>query len=279
MFEVNGSILQKVYKPRPKNVHKGDYGRLLIVGGNQRYTGAPALAALSAMASLRSGVDIVTVIAPKRTADIVAKFSPNLITVPVEGRFFTSKHVGKVMELAKKYDAMCIGSGMGLEKETAKFVKKLLEKVRIPCVVDADAIKVLKKTELGPNFVLTPHAYEFYTLTGEKPKADLTSRIKSVENVAKKTRATILLKGVIDIISDGRQTAINRTHNPYMTVGGTGDTLTGICGSLLAQGNSGFDSACAAAYINGKAGNLAAVTRKQGLVATDIIEKIPEVFA
>ncbi len=279
MKEVSSSILKKIYRPRSKYSKKGDFGKLLIIGGSHEYSGAPALAAFSAMASLRSGADIVTVVAPKRAADIVASFSPNLITEPVEGKFFTTKHTDQILELSKKFDALCIGSGLGTEKETFRFVKKLISRIRKPCVVDADAIKALKKKELGKNFVLTPHSYEFYSLTGEKPKTGLTSRISIVEKVSKRIRSTILLKGVIDIISDGRRTAINRTGNPYMTTGGTGDVLTGICGSLLAQGNRPFESACGAAFITGRAGDLAAAEKKQGMLATDVTKKIPQVIA
>lgn len=278
MKEVTSSILKKVYKRRSKYSHKGDFGRLLVIGGSHRYTGAPALAALSSLAALRTGVDIVTVMAPKRAADIVAGFSPNIITEPVEGKFFTTRHVKKVLNYSKNFDAMCIGSGLGTEKETFKFVKKLLSRIKKPCVVDADAIKALKKTTLGRNFVLTPHSFEFYGLTGEKPRNDITSRIKVVKKVAGNVRATILLKGVIDIISDGKQTEINRTGNPYMTTGGTGDVLTGICGSLLAQGVDPFRAACATAFMTGRAGDIAASQKKQGLLATDVIEKIPEIF-
>ncbi|NIQ17392.1 MAG: bifunctional ADP-dependent NAD(P)H-hydrate dehydratase/NAD(P)H-hydrate epimerase, partial [Candidatus Aenigmarchaeota archaeon] len=132
---------------------------------------------------------------------------------------------------------------------------------------------------LGKNFVLTPHAYEFYHISGKRPKHDILSRAKLVENFAKKIGSTILLKGAVDIISDGKQTAMNKTGNPYMTTGGTGDVLTGVCGGLLAQGVSQFKAACASAYITGKAGDLAANEKGSGLLATDIIEKIPEVVS
>jgi len=278
MFNVTASILKEVYRERPKWSHKGDFGRLLIIGGSKRYTGAPALAALSAYASLRSGVDLVLVAAPKRAADIIAGFSPNLITEPFEGEFFASKHLKDILKLSKEYDAISIGSGLGVEKETRKFVTKFIEKVRKPCVIDADAIKVLKKKRLGENFVLTPHAYEFYHISGDRPKQDITGRVKVVEKFAKKINSTILLKGAIDIISNGERTALNRTGNPYMTTGGTGDVLTGICGSLLAQKVSPFKAACASAYITGKAGDVTVKKKKQGLLATDIIESIPEVI-
>ncbi len=277
MFDVESSILKEVYKVRPEKSHKGNFGKLLIIGGSKRYTGAPALASYAAIASLRAGSDIVLVAAPTRTADIVARFSPNLISEPFEGDYFTRKHLKGIMGLVKEHDAVCIGSGLGMEKETQKFVKEFISKIKKPCVIDADAIKVLKGKRLGHNFVLTPHAYEFYHISGEKPKYDIMSRVKIVKKFSKKTGTIVLLKGPIDIISDGAQTAINKTGNPYMTTGGTGDVLAGICGGILAQGFEPFKAACAAAYITGKAGDLAAKTKGPSLIATDVIEKLPDV--
>lgn len=278
MFDVKGSILKEIYKERPEWSHKGDFGKLLIIGGSKRYTGAPALAAYSAIASLRAGTDLVLVAAPERAADIIAKFSPNLITEPLEGDFVSMNHAKEIDYLVRKFDAVCIGSGLGTEKETGGFVKKFVGKIKKPCVIDADAIKALKKKRLGKNFILTPHAYEFYHISGEKPKHDIVGRAKLVERFAKKIGSTILLKGSVDIISDGKQTAMNKTGNPYMTTGGTGDVLTGVCGGLLAQGVSQFKAACASAYITGKAGDFAAKEKGPGLLATDIVEKIPEVI-
>ncbi len=277
MITVDSSVLKEVYKERPMWSHKGDFGKLLIIGGSKIYTGSPALVAYGAMAALHAGADLVMVAAPSRPADIAAKFSPNLITEPFEGDFFTSKHVKRALELAKKHDAVAIGPGLGTEKETHRFVVKFLEGVRKPCVVDADALKALQKKKLLDKFLLTPHLYEFYYMTGEKPKNDVLGRAETVKKYARKTGSTILLKGAIDIISDGKQTAMNRTGNPYMTVGGTGDVLTGICGALLAQKVPPFRAACAAAYMNGRAGDLAA-KEKRPLVATDVIGKIPEVL-
>jgi NAD(P)H-hydrate epimerase len=277
MITVDSSALREAYKERPAWSHKGDFGRLLVIGGSKIYTGSPGLVAYGAMAALRAGVDIVRVAAPSRAADIAAKFSPNLITEPFDGDFFTTKHLKRVMELVKEFDAVAIGPGLGLEKETQKFVTRFVDAIRKPCVVDADAIKALKNRKLLDNFLLTPHTYEFFHMTGDKPKYDITGRAELVKEHAKKTGAVILLKGAIDIISDGKQVAMNRTGNPYMTVGGTGDVLTGICGALLAQRVSPFKAACAAAYMNGAAGDLAAKERRP-IVATDVIEKIPEVL-
>jgi NAD(P)H-hydrate epimerase len=229
------------------------------------------------MAALRSGVDVVTVAAPERAADMAAKYSPNLITHPFDGDYFTTGHLKSVTELAKDFDAVVIGPGLGLEKDTQKFVSMFLDRMKKPCVIDADAIKSLKNKKLWDNFLLTPHAYEFYHMTGDKPKYDVLGRAELVRRHAKKIGATILLKGAIDIISDGRETAMSRTGNSYMTVGGTGDVLSGICGALLAQKVRPFKAACAAAYLNGVAGTLAA-KEKRPMLASDIIEKIPDVL-
>lgn len=279
MYDVEPSVLGEIYGERKKWSHKGDFGKLLVIGGSKRYTGAPALAAYGAISSLRAGADIVLVAAPERAADVIAGFSPNLITEPFRGDFFTPKHADKVMELVKRFDAVSIGSGLGIEKETREFVTKIIGKIKKPCVIDADAIKCLRKGKrLGDNFVLTPHDFEFYGMSGEKPTYETLNRAKLVKKYAGKIGSTIILKGSIDIISNGKQTSMNRTGNPYMTVGGTGDVLTGICGGLLAQGVPPFKAACAAAYITGKAGDLAAKDKGPGLLATDVIEKIPEVI-
>lgn len=278
MLDVDASVLKEVYKTRPEKSHKGNFGKLLIIGGSRRYTGAPALASYAAISSLRAGVDMVMVAAPERAADVIARFSPNLITEPFKGEYFTRKHIGELMKLVKEHDAVCIGSGFGMEKETQRFVKSLIEKIKKPCVVDADAIKALKgKKYMGKNFVLTPHAYEFYHISGEKPKYDVLSRAKMVKGFSKKTGCIVLLKGPTDIISDGEKTAINKTGNPYMTTGGTGDVLAGVCGGILAQKVTPFTAACAAAYITGKAGDIAAKSKGPGLMATDVIEKLADV--
>jgi NAD(P)H-hydrate epimerase len=156
-----------------------------------------------------------------------------------------------------------------------------LEKIKVPCVIDADAIHAIslnKKFLKRKNFVVTPHTYEFYVLSGIKVGKDLKERIRAVKEVASELKTTILLKGHIDVISDGKKIAINRTGSPYMTKGGLGDTLAGICGALLARKANCFEAACAAAYINGKAGELAAKKYKEGLIASDLIEEIPRVI-
>ena len=273
---VKQNILKQIYKPRPEWSHKGDFGHLLVIGGSKKYSGSPAF---NALAAYRSGVDLVTVAAPRRAADIVASFSPDLITHPLDGDHFDDSHLKEVLELAKTAKAVAIGSGLEREKSTLAAVRKFLKKINLPCVIDADAIHtVKKKSTIKRNFVLTPHSNEFFALTGLQPEIDVERRVALVKNVATQLGCIILLKGHIDVVSDGIRTAINKTGNPYMTVGGTGDTLTGICGALLARGVDPFDAACAACFINGMAGDLAARKYGEGLMASDLIDEIPNVI-
>jgi len=273
---VKQSILKQIYKPRPEWSHKGDFGHLLVIGGSKKYSGSPAF---NALAAYRSGVDLVTVAAPKRAADIIASFSPDLITYPLDGDYFDDGHLKEVLQLAKSAKAVAIGGGLERERDTMIAVRKFLKKIELPCVIDADAIHAIdKKGFIKRNFVLTPHSNEFFMLTGIQPESDIERRTVLVKNVATQLGCVIALKGHFDVISDGMRTAINNTGNPYMTVGGTGDTLTGICGALLARGVDPFEAACAACFINGMAGNLAAKKYGEGLMASDLIDEIPNVI-
>lgn len=274
MLIVNKSILKSVYRKRKPWSHKGDYGHLLVVGGSKLYTGAPFLAALSA---LRSGCDLVTVAAPERAANAAAR-NFNFITYPLKGDFVSGRHLKKLLELSKGKDAVLIGNGLGKRKETFSAVNKFLEKTRLPCVIDADGIHAISKSKkiIKNNFIMTPHEKEFYALTGKKVTTSIRDRIKTVKSAAMNLGCTILLKGQVAIISDGKRVAINRTVSKYATKGGIGDALAGTCGSLLAQGSSPFDAACAASYVIGKASALAAKGRS--MLATDVIERIQDVI-
>jgi hydroxyethylthiazole kinase-like uncharacterized protein yjeF len=274
---VGQSLLRKVFIPRRKHAHKGSAGKLLIIGGSETYSGSPALAALAA---IRVGVDLTTVLAPKRAADIIASFSPDLITIPLNTRAFTKKHVKEAHTIAAKFDAVVIGGGMGKTKNTEHFVAGFLKNITIPCVIDADAIHALrgKKSLIKQNFVLTPHSYEFFSLTRKRPDLELSKRISLLKKTALSLKCTVLLKGHTDIISTGKQTALNKTGNPFMTKGGTGDSLAGIAGALLAQNVSPFNAACAAAFINGKAGDFAALKYGRSFYVTELINLIPSVL-
>lgn len=277
---INIDILKKVYEKRDKNSHKNDYGRLLIIGGSDKYTGSTvfnALSAIQAIAGYRSGVDLVEVAAPKRVAEIVANYSPDIITHKLNTQYIKKKHVKKLLKYSKDKDAFVIGGGIGRNKKTMKAVRKFLKKTNLPGVIDADAIHALSNIHTIDleNYVFTPHSHEFSILSREKISQNLQLRLYKVKEVANRLDTTILLKGHQDIIVNNKREAINKTGNPYMTVGGTGDVLAGILGSLIAQNNNLFDSACAASFINGKAAENTG--RKRSLIASDLLQEIGKI--
>jgi len=276
MTEIKKGILKKIYKKRDPWSHKYDFGHLLVIGGSKQYSGSPTL---NALAALRAGVDLVTIASPERAADIIASFLPDLIAYPLKGDYLNKTHLDELFKLTQNKTAVVVGGGLCREKEIIEAVIEYLKNVKIPCVIDADAIHAVsidKKILENKNFVLTPHTHEFFILSGIKVSADLKERIEAVKKFASELKTTILLKGHVDVISDGKNFALNRTGSSYMTKGGMGDTLAGICGALLARGNDTFTSACASAYINGLAGQIATKNLGESVTATDLINTIPK---
>lgn len=277
MQTVTFDFLRDVYPGREKWSHKGDHGRLLVIGGSRRYKGAPALCGLAA---LRSGADLVMIAAPESAADVIGGFSPNIITEPLEGDYINPANIDKLVALSVKFDAVAIGNGMGRMSQTREAIIEMLHFINKPVVLDADALHLIhdNKKILRPGWVITPHEHEFYSLSGMRPGNKLEDRIKSVKRFSEAHKATVLLKGYKDVIATGKSAVINSTGNPYMTVGGTGDVLSGIVGALLAMGVRPMEAAAAAAYLCGEAGNLAAADLGPGLLPTDVIDRIPEVL-
>lgn len=270
---VNEKTIRSLYKRRENWSHKGDFGRVLVVGGNQIYTGSPALVALAAY---RSGADLVKIFSPKRTADICAGFSPELISVPYNKNELDEGALQQISGLAKDSNVICMGNGMGTEEGQKSLVNTVLKEIRKRFVIDADALKVLDKGLLDHNMILTPNGNEFKILFDVTPPDDVNERIKSVVSAAKRYHTNIVLKGHVDIISDGEDTFVNKINSVYMTKGGTGDTLTGICAGLLSQGNSPINSAAGAAFINGYTGRTVSKLKKEALSPVDIINGIYE---
>jgi len=270
-----------VYYPKPKKEsHKGDNGRVLVIGGGP-YIGAPALAALAA---LRTGSDLAYIATPKRAEKAISSFSPNLIVKDLNSEFLTSKDIPIIKELLSSCNAVVIGPGLGTCEETEVAVIQILKIVieqNKPLVIDADAIKpVGEHLEIikNSNTVVTPHSGEFKKLTGSDVPKTIDDRIKITQTWAEKLGIAIFLKGYVDILSDGERTKINEIHNEAMTVGGTGDVLAGIIGALLSKGVKPFNAMRIAAFLNGEAGNEGFKKKSYGLLATDIIEEIPVIL-
>ena len=270
-----------VYYPRPaKKSHKGDNGVVLIIGGGP-YIGAPAL---SGLAALRTGVDLVYIATPQRSWKSVAAFSPNFIVKDLTQDMLTKADLPYIEQLLRKCTGVILGPGLGAASETEEAIILLVQQIiaeKKPLILDADAIKpVGGHLSLIKNSttVVTPHVGEFKKLTGIALNQDLDTRIALVNEWAAKLGVTIFLKGYIDVLSNGRTVKLNKVHNEAMTVGGTGDVLAGVIGALLSKGVRPFEAVRIAAFLNGEAGNQAFQKKSYGLLATDIIDEIPNVL-
>ena len=245
--------------------HKGQNGRLMIVGGGP-YFGAPAM---SGMAALRTGTDMVRVFTPSNCHDIVASYSPVLMVTSIEGASLGPGSVEQLLIESKNYDCVLIGPGLGSAPGTLSAAREFITGCEIPMVIDADAIRVTKGMMFTTPVVLTPHRREFHELAagGSDPRI-----------LASSMDATILLKGPEDTITDGDDLRLNRTGTPAMTGAGTGDVLAGTVAGLMSKGMSAFNAASLGAYICGRAGEIAFDELSYGLIATDIVDRIPFVL-
>ncbi|PKK86666.1 MAG: bifunctional ADP-dependent NAD(P)H-hydrate dehydratase/NAD(P)H-hydrate epimerase [Thermoplasmata archaeon HGW-Thermoplasmata-1] len=260
--------------------HKGDNGRVLVIGGGP-YPGAPVLAA---MAALRSGCDLVFLAVPQPCYNSAACHSPDLIVRALPHETLCEEDVPAIEALLHKADAVLVGPGLGDSKETRAAVQSVL-RICIAAgkrvVVDADAVSpasgILRELR-DKGVVFTPHAGEFFELTGKRLPQGVQKRAELVDSEARSIGATILLKGKEDIVSDGKETRFNSTGCAGMTVGGTGDVLAGVTASLLSRGVCPLDAAGLSAFINGKAGELCFEEFSYGMVASDLIAAIPKVL-
>jgi len=278
MERVDWKILKKIYKKREAWVHKHDFGNLLVIGGSKLYPTTPILVALAAY---RAGVDWVTIAAPEEASKIIAGYSPNLMVHLFRGEFLSKEVIEELVKISEKRDAIEIGGGLTRDEKVLEAIFEYLKRINKPVVIDDDAIYAFAKfkNELkGKNFVLTPHSYEFFILSGVKVGNSINERIDAVKNFAKEYSVTVLLKGHVDVISDGERVAVNTSGSTAMTKAGFGNTLAGILSAYLARKVDSFTAACAAAFVNGKAGELASKKLSEGILPTDLIEFIPEVI-
>lgn len=257
-------------KPRKKTSHKGQNGTVLVIGGSEDYIGASTFVGMSALACMRSGADLVTVVAPEKTAWAINCISPDLITRKLQGKNFTMKHASTVLKLAQNVDVVEIGNGITSTPGAKQFMKTVIRRLtgKKPLVIDAGALHVVKIQELK-NSVLLPHAKELKALLKNS---------KLTEKTAQKNLGTNVLvkKGHPNtIILSKTKKAINTTGNAGMTHGGTGDVLAGIVSALIAQGNDLFTSAKTACCINGKAADYLYRKKGFGYLASDLVETIP----
>lgn len=270
--------------PRKPDSHKGNYGRILLIGGSRGMSGAIALAG---KAALRSGAGVVTLAVPTTILETVAAHDPCYMTWPLPadelGRIAVDADLA-LNEVLGNADVVGLGPGLGQSDILRHLVRKWYSEISAPMVIDADALNLLSQVEDsfkspgGPR-VLTPHPGEFRrmaNIAGDVPRSDLEA---AAIECAKAWKVVIILKGRHSLITDGANSFSNATGNPGMATGGAGDVLTGATAALWAQFDTPLDAARLAAHVHGLAGDLAAKEIGQvGMTATDICSALSKAF-
>ncbi len=276
--------------PRPRDAHKGDFGRVLIVGGSQGMIGAVALAANAAM---RGGAGLVTFAAAASIQPHIATLCPCATSIPLAcggAGDLGPKALRQVSQAAGNADVIAVGPGMSAGAVQQNIVQSLLEQDK-PVVIDADGLNNLAALADWPRMrrcplVLTPHPGEFSRLT-DRPTADIQADRQgaALAAMAKWLAAAdaqagplvCVLKGAGTVATDGRRLYVNDTGNPGMATGGSGDVLTGLTAAVIAQGLGPFEAACLAVRLHGRAGDLAAEQLGEpAVMATDLLDFLPQ---
>ncbi|MBL8093626.1 MAG: NAD(P)H-hydrate dehydratase [Anaerolineales bacterium] len=277
---------------RPRQAHKGTFGRALVIAGSRAYVGA---AALAAEAAYRAGTGLVEVAPPESLWAVLAPQIPEAIWLPLDERDggLAPGAAEQVSDALDKASAVLFGPGLGQAGTTQAFVARLLSKLagrpglvgRV--LVDADGLRHLARVadwaeRLSPGAVLTPHPGEFRALTGRSASEIQSDRIGSAQRQAQLWGHVVLLKGAFTVIAapDGRTTVLPFAE-PALARAGTGDVLSGLITGLLAQGLTGYDAACAAGWLHGRAAQLAAnhLGTAASVLARDVLAAVPEALS
>ena len=276
----------EMFPPRKHFSHKGDYGTLALIGGSLRYSGAIRLAAL-ANAGMRSGAGIVRLCAPRSLCE---KVVPEVLEATL---FPLDEQDGQILfreetfrEALRGTRTAAFGMGAGNTAETGKAVRYLLQNYEGTLILDADGLNALADmnceglAEAKANVILTPHPGEFSRLSGKSMEKIQNNPIPLAEEFARNHGVTVLLKGPATVITDGAQTFLTDRGTPGMATGGSGDVLSGVLAAVAAvHPESPVKAAAAAAWLNGRAGEMAA--QKMGevsMTAGDTAAALPEVF-
>ena len=275
---LTSQIVKKFLTPRNASSRKGDNGKVLVVGGSYIYHGAPVL---SSIAALRSGSDLVYTCVPKINAFATRSLSPDLIVIPMADSKLTRGTVNKLLgQIPVDVDSATIGMGLAIQDiEALKLIVKSLLSRGIRLSLDASSLirEIIPLIE-GQNVVVTPHQGEFKRLFGDSPGNKKTERVCACEKFAKKHSITVLLKGKDDIITNGTTSFVNSTSTSCMTVGGTGDVLSGLTAGFLSRNKNPLESASAGTFVNGAAGKLLQKQFGNHILASDILHVLPKVL-
>lgn len=277
--ELNHEAVLTVLPDRNLWGHKGTFGKVLLLCGSRGFTGA---AYLAAMGALRSGAGLVFLGVPESiyAIEAVKLNEPVVFPLPDEDGKLSFLAISEILDRLPQMDAVLIGCGLGQSKGTLSVVKAVMENARCPVVLDADGINVLsvhKDILRGRTHttILTPHDGEFTRFGGTIGQ----DRMASAAYFAKEWNSIVLLKGHETCITDGETGYLNKTGNPGMAVGGSGDVLAGIIVSLLGQGIAPLDAAACGAWLHGAAGDqCAAEIGQYGMLPTDMLQVLPRLL-
>ena len=259
--------------------HKGSFGKVLLLCGSRGYTGA---AYLASMGALRSGAGLAFLGVPESiyAIEAIKLNEPVVFPLPDDHGKLSVLAIPEIEERLSQMDAVLVGCGLGQSRGVLSVVRFVLENARCPVVLDADGINVLaahKDVLRGRKFptVLTPHGGEFLRFGGTIGD----DRMASAAYFAREWNSIVLLKGHETCITDGVTGYRNRTGNPGMAVGGSGDVLAGILVSLLGQGIAPLEAAACGAWLHGKAGDVCAEELGQyGMLPTDMLGVLPRLM-
>jgi NAD(P)H-hydrate epimerase len=268
--------MKRLPKRKPDS-HKGDYGRVLVVAGSRGMAGA---ATLASEAAYRSGAGLVYIAVPSTLVDVMSVKQTCAVVWPYEERTAAAQ----LVEYAHRCDVAVIGPGLSQAPAISEAVREVVGAIEVPMVLDADGLNAFDAFPelLGRGSaprVITPHPGEAARLLKSLPSEIQQNRSGTAKELAERFLSVAVLKGHRTIVTDGKQSYVNKTGNPGMATGGTGDVLAGLIGALIGQKMSPYDAACLGVYLHGKAGDLAA--RKVGqvsLMATDLLAALPEAF-
>lgn len=284
---ITPNLIKSLLPKRKPDGHKGDFGRLFILAGSTGLTGA---ATLCALAAARSGLGLVTVGCPASLNSILEMKLTEPMTLPlpdIAGKgVLALRGLGEIRQRIKESDALVIGPGVGRHHETKELIQRLVSLLDKVAIIDADGLNAFEKNRAAlegkhPQLVLTPHPGEFRRLIDEDIPSNLPARFDLVRKYAAKFNSVIVLKGSPSIVVDtDGELYLNPAGNDGMATGGTGDVLSGMIGSFLAQGLSPLHAALCGVYLHGLAGDLAASELgKRSLIAGDLVDFLPDAFS
>lgn len=277
--ELNHAEVLDILPDRDPWGHKGTFGKILLLCGSRGFTGA---AYLAAMGALRCGAGLVFLGVPESiyAIEAVKLNEPVVFPLPDDGGMLSYMAVSEIEKRLPQMDAVLIGCGLGQSRGTLAVVKSVLEHAVCPVVLDADGINILgehKDILRGRQFptILTPHEGEFIRFGGTVGD----DRMASAAHFAKAWNSIVLLKGHETCITDGETGYRNKTGNPGMAVGGSGDVLAGMIVSLLGQGIAPLEAAACGAWLHGAVGDLCAKELGQyGMLPTDMLSRLPRLL-